>query len=86
LAQWEQAIEWCNKAIAGAPALWYALVNLAAANAWTGRDADAKGAVAELLKLKPGFTVQQYVNIRKGKSGNPTYQREGLRKAGLPEE
>jgi adenylate cyclase len=30
LAQWEQAIEWCNKAYAGAPAFWYTLVNLAA--------------------------------------------------------
>jgi adenylate cyclase len=91
LAQWEQAIEWCNKAYAGAPALWYTLVNLAAANAWTGRDAEARAAVAGLLKLIPGFTVRQYVNIIK-RSENPTYQREilrigeGLRKAGLPEE
>ena len=52
LAQWEQAIEWCNKAHAGAPDFWYALVDLAAANAWTGRDAEARATVGELLKRK----------------------------------
>jgi adenylate cyclase len=92
LAQWELAIEWCNKARAGDPANWPALVDIAAANAWTGRDAEARAAVAELLKLKPGYTVQQYVNFAKEFSENPTFLGqiqlacEGLRKAGLPEE
>jgi Flp pilus assembly protein TadD len=91
LAQWEQAIQWCNKAYAGAPELWYALADLAAANAWTGRDAEARAAVAELLQLKPGLTVQQFLNIAKGWSEDPTFLRqiqgilEGLRKAGLTE-
>ena len=58
LAQWEQTVEWCNKAHASDPANWIAVVYIAAANAWTGRDAEARTAVAELLKLKPGLTVQ----------------------------
>ncbi len=92
LAQWEQAIEWCNKAHASAPMFWYALIDIAAANAWAGRDAEARAAVAELLKLKPGMTAQQYLVIAKGFSEEPTFLRqiqricEGLRKAGLREE
>jgi hypothetical protein len=50
LAQWEQAIEWCAKA------LWYAVVDIVAANAWMGRDAEARAAVAELLKRIPRVT------------------------------
>jgi adenylate cyclase len=88
LAQWDQAIEWCQKSLTTYPE-YFPYVTLAAAFAWTGRDADARAAVAELLKLKPGFTVQQWVNRKR--SDNPTYLREeqpileGLRKAGLPE-
>jgi adenylate cyclase len=90
LAQWDQAIEWCRKSIAtqnndGA------YIDMAAAYAWIGRDADARAAVAELLKLKPHYTLQQLANSTK-KFDNPTYQHEllgieeGLRKAGLPEQ
>ena len=89
LAQWEQAIEWCEKARAGAPEGVYTLVHLAAANAWTGHDKEAKEAVAQLQKVSPGFTVQTYAGIHF--SDDPTYNaqrariNEGLRKAGLPE-
>src|SRR5271154_5667950 len=90
LAQWDQAIEWCQKSNATQP-MFRTYVDLAAAFAWTGRDADARAAVAELLKQKPGYTgQQQWANRRK--SDNPTYLREeqriveGLRKAGLPEQ
>ncbi|HEV7479653.1 MAG TPA: guanylate cyclase, partial [Roseiarcus sp.] len=89
LAQWEQAIEWCGKSIASGNASMYPFVDLAAANAWAGRDKEAKEAVAELRKLYPDFTVQTWAGIPWG--DDPTfksqYQRivEGLRKAGLPE-
>jgi TolB-like protein len=89
LAQWEQGIEWCEKARAGAPENVYMLVQLAAANAWTGHDKEAKEAVAQLQKVHPGFTVQTYAGIHY--TDDPTFnaQRarivEGLRKAGLPE-
>ena len=90
LAQWEQAIEWCEKARAGAPENPYTLLMLAAANAWAGHDKEAKEAVAELQKAYPGYTVQKYAGTHF--SDDPTYNaqrariREGLRKAGLPEE
>ncbi len=89
LAQWEQAIEWCEKARATAPDNWYPLVGLAAANAWAGHDKEAREAAAQLQKAYPGFTVQTWVG--RYRSDDPTYNArnarivEGLRKAGVPE-
>jgi adenylate cyclase len=89
LAQWEQAIEWCNKAIAGGNQSFFPFVDLAAANASAGHDKEAKEAAAQLQKVYPGFTVQNWADIHW--SDDPTfntqYQRivEGLRKAGAPE-
>jgi TolB-like protein/cytochrome c-type biogenesis protein CcmH/NrfG len=88
LAQDEAAIEWCRRSIAVNP-YWIANVDLASAYAWTGRDAEAHAAVAELRKLMPNYTVAKWAN--EGWSNNPVflaqYQRiiDGLRKAGLPE-
>jgi adenylate cyclase len=53
LAQWEQAIEWCNKAHAGSPGDIYPLVDLGAANAWAGHDKEAQEAVAQLQNPLP---------------------------------
>ena len=89
LAQWEQAIEWCGKSIAGIPKVFIPLVDLAAANAWAGHDKEAKDAAGQLQKVYPGFTVQTWAAIHW--SDDPTfnaqYERmvEGLRKAGIPE-
>jgi adenylate cyclase len=89
LAQWEQAIEWCGKSIAGGNQSFFPFVDLAAANAWAAHDKEAKETVAQLQKVYPGFTVQTWAGIHW--SDDPTftmqYQRivEGLRKAGLPE-
>jgi hypothetical protein len=89
LAQWEQAIEWCGKSIAGGFQSFYPFADLAAAHAWAGHDKEAKDAVAELLKRDPSYTVQGWASIHW--SDDPTfkaqYQRmiEGLRKAGVPE-
>jgi adenylate cyclase len=88
LAQWEQAIEWCNKAIAAGPWM-YPLVDLAAANAFAGHEKEAKEAVAQLRKVNPGFTVQTWAGIHwtDDPTFNAQYARivDGLRKAGLPE-
>jgi adenylate cyclase len=91
LAQWDQAIEWCRKSIATGSSTEWAYSDLAAAYGWTGRDAEARAAVAELLKLTPGFTVQSWAAFGPRLSVDPTYLREhsgiveGLRKAGAPE-
>ncbi len=64
-------------------------IELAAANGWMGRPAEASAAVAELQKLKPSFTVQDYLALphpvnAKWKSEDLRIV-QGLRKAGLPE-
>jgi hypothetical protein len=59
-------------------------------NAWLGRDADAKVAAANFLKLMPGYTVQSLIEVGKKVSDNPVYNQqigrmaEALRRAGLP--
>jgi len=89
LAHWEQAIPWCDKAVAGDPQFFITYILLAAANAWAGHDKEAREASAQLQKVFPGFTVQGWLGIHW--SDDPTfnaqYQRtvEGLRKAGVPE-
>jgi TolB-like protein/class 3 adenylate cyclase/Flp pilus assembly protein TadD len=89
LAQWEQAIEWCNKAVTGQPGDWWTVADLTFANAWAGHDKEAKEAAEQLQKVYPGFTVQTWAGAHW--TDNPTfnaqYQRmaEGLRKAGVPE-
>jgi adenylate cyclase len=90
LAQWEQAIEWCEKALANnVKERGNALAALAVANAWAGHDKEAKDAVAELRKVDPVFTVQAKAGWHP--SDDPTFKAqyarylEGLRKAGMPE-
>jgi adenylate cyclase len=91
LARDAAAIEWCNKSIATGQTFYFAYVDLASAYAWRGQRAEAAAAVAELLTLRPGFTVQTLEQEGSGASDNPAFRREyqrileGVRKAGLPE-
>ena len=91
LAQWEQSIEWCERALANnVREREGALGSLAAAYAWAGHDKEAKETVAELRKLDPSLTLQSVAADHP--SDDPTYRAqsarifEGLRKAGMPEE
>ena len=91
LARDAQAIEWCLKSLATGKTFYFAYVDLASAYAWRGQNAEAAAAVAELLKLRPGFTVQTLVQEGSGTSDNPAFRKEfqriveGARRAGLPE-
>jgi TolB-like protein len=91
LARDVQAIEWCLKSLATGKTFYFAYVDLASAYAWRGQNAEAAAAVAELLKLRPGFTVQALVQEGSGTSDHPAFRKEfqriveGARKAGLPE-
>lgn len=90
LAQFKGTVDWCLRSIAVKP-FWIAYADLAASYAWTGRESEAQGAVAELRKMKQNYTVTQWLDDGNGWSDNPIFlaefQRiaEGLRKAGLPE-
>ena len=91
LARDAQAIEWCLRSLATGKTYYFAYVDLASAYAWRGQNAEAAAAVAELLKLRPGLTVQTLVQEGAGTSDNPAFRKEferiieGARKAGLPE-
>jgi adenylate cyclase len=91
LARDAQAIEWCLKSLATGKTFYFAYVDLASAYAWRGQSREAAAAVAELLKLRPGFTVQTLVQEGSGTSENTAFRKEfqriveGARKAGLPE-
>jgi tetratricopeptide (TPR) repeat protein len=90
MAEWEKAVEWCQKSIATDAGYWAPYMYLAAAYGWLGDEAGAKVAIGGLHKIMPGHTVLDFVKIKW--SDNPQYLRErarvleGLRKAGLPEE
>jgi adenylate cyclase len=91
LARDASAIDWCLKSIATGKTFWAALMDLASAYAWRGQKAQAAAAVAELLKVRPGFTVQKLTEEGSGVSDHPTFRKEfqriveGVRRAGLPE-
>jgi TolB-like protein len=91
LARDAQAIDWCLKSMATGKTFWFAYVDLASAYAWRGQSAEATAAVAEILTLRPGYTVQQLAQEGSGASDNPTFRKEyqriieGARQAGLPE-
>jgi hypothetical protein len=69
----EKAIEWCQKSIATNAENYFPYADLAAANAWLGHDTEAKAAIAGLLKVYPGFTVQTYSDIAARLTYNPTF-------------
>ena len=88
LAEWEQAIDWCQRSAATNPATFWPYYELAASYGWLGRTADAANAVAELRKRRPEASVQDYGMMQN--YSDPQFFRErerimeGLRKAGLP--
>jgi adenylate cyclase len=89
LAQWEKAIEDCEKAVAARPSDLAGYIDLATANAWTGHDKDAREAVTQLQKVAPNATIQSL--LQGTLDDDPTFNAEvariyeGVRKAGLPE-
>jgi adenylate cyclase len=89
LAEWEQAIDWCQRGVASNPAVFWSYYELAACYGWLGRTADAANAVAELRKRRPEASVQDYAANQNYPDPQFRHERdrimEGLRKAGLPE-
>ena len=91
LARDAATIEWCLKSVATGKIFWHAWADLASAYAWRGQTAEAAAGVAEILKLRPGLTVQQMAEEGFAYSDNATFRKEyqriveGVRKAGLPE-
>ena len=97
LKQYDQAIEWARRAIAINPNYPFAHVDLIAALALTGHEAEAREALQRYLALLPAGprTIAAWKAF-KAQIINPqsdprdldigTGMIEGLRKAGMPEE
>jgi tetratricopeptide (TPR) repeat protein len=89
LAQWDQAIKECEKAVAANPGNDGPLGDLTAAYAWAGRD-EARETARQLKRLDRNHI--QFLRTYSDLHDNPTFKAEvariieGLRKAGLPEE
>jgi adenylate cyclase len=89
LAQWEKAIEECEKALAAKPDDRDSLAGLAAAYAWAGHDKEARETAAKLRARDPD--LMQTFQARMASHDDPTYRAEiarvmdGLRKAGYPD-
>ena len=88
LAQWEQAIKWCNRSVEHTP-YYFTYIDLAVAHAYLGHKEAASDAVKNVLKLMPGFNVNKLANADYSK--DPIFVQEyeriiaGARLAGLPE-
>jgi tetratricopeptide (TPR) repeat protein len=88
IGQWQEAVEWCEKSVSHGPQ-WYTYVDLAASYAFLGRIEEARGVVAKLLAMRPGYTAQKWDAYTYSASEVALNEHhritEGLRRAGLPE-
>ena len=83
LGRFDEAIVAGKKALRQNPSYSAAYRCLVSAFTHLGRDAEAREAMARLLKVDPAFTIS--ARIGRGRQSNSKMMTEGLRKAGLPE-
>jgi adenylate cyclase len=89
LSRFRDAITWCEKSDSASP-YFFSLADLVASYAALGEREKAAAAKAQLLKLKPEFSITWYKNLKL--SDNPVWEKEieenifaWMRKAGVPE-
>jgi adenylate cyclase len=84
-----EAVEWLRRSLAQWPRDTFVHIFLTSALALSGREAEAQNQMAELLRLRPGFTLTEFKALEP--SDDPTFLRqreaiyEGLRRAGAPQ-
>jgi len=84
--QYEQAIETLKKGIERTPDAYFPHVRLAAVYSDLDREQETRAEAAEVLRIKPDFSVENYAKANPFKdSAIVEYRKELLRKAGLPE-
>jgi TolB-like protein len=80
--RYEEMIRTMNRK---SPLQYYDHAHLAAAYAYLGRDAEARTEAAEVLRMKPGFSIGTYAKQEPFKDpANLEHLLVGFRKAGLP--
>jgi adenylate cyclase len=89
LQRYGEALDWLNKSVAANPRDLFTQVFLASALALSGREAEAKVQLAQLLRLKPEFTLSYFKGVQVSEVPRFRAQQEriyeGLRRAGVPE-
>jgi tetratricopeptide (TPR) repeat protein len=82
--RYEEAIFQLKKAIEREPGDIFSNIFLAAAYSMAGREKEARAAAAEVLKINPKFSLEQFVKIHPYKDPAPkTRFTDSLHKAGL---
>jgi len=84
--RYEEAIALLKQAIRSRPQMFITHLDLAACYAGLGKEEEARAAAAEVLKMNPKFTVEQFAKVTflRDKVIRERYL-ENLRKAGLPD-
>ena len=77
VGQYDEAIEWCEKAIQSEPDSLMARIMATVVYEWSGRDDDARVQAAEVLRINPKFSLERFAK----KAG--TELTKALRDAGL---
>jgi adenylate cyclase len=75
--QYDEAIEWCEKAVHMGPDSLMARIMMTAVYSWSGRDEEARATAAEVLRINPDFSLEKFA--KRAKPGLVS----ALRKAGL---
>ena len=75
--QYEEGIAWCEKAVHTDPDELFARIMMTVVYSWSGRDEEARVQAAEVLRINPNFSLEQFA-----KRAGPTLV-SALRKAGL---
>ena len=84
IGRYEDAFQQAKKAVERAPMSQLAQIALAATSVLTGREEEARAAAAEVLKINPPFSVEQYGRTLPYKDKSQIDLMTGaLRKAGL---
>ena len=84
--RYEEAIAACKKAIHGAPDSFYARIFTTAVYSLSGRDEEARAQAAEVLRLNPKFSLNNWAKRLRYKNQDDHHQWiSALSNAGLPE-
>jgi tetratricopeptide (TPR) repeat protein len=63
--QYDEAIEWCEKAVRQEPDSLWARITMTVAYSLSGQDEKARGEAAEVLRIQPKYRIKKGVYKRK---------------------
>ncbi|MGI9415597.1 MAG: winged helix-turn-helix domain-containing tetratricopeptide repeat protein [Hyphomicrobiales bacterium] len=86
MRRYAEAVAYAKGAVGRSPDFHHAHVLLASIYAELGRDQDARAAAAEVLRIDPDFSIEDYMKgLRYRDAAQKQRFRDGMHKAGLPD-